>query len=357
MHCLSSSWDADTPEESAALWADAVAFEWDKAARGEEFESQKYPYAICNTGAKMSGYKRKLAIADAINTTDELHLRTIYNMEDFFCVYGQLFASVAAAVRGDDFIVQPILPSLKYMDSSVDAIRGMKEGADMIIEANLCAGVAMSSENNTLYDDIDAFSDWIIGKLVPVTIAQKLADAVSDAYYLTSEEYMNSTTDKDGAITERAELWKNLLDEYQESGVCAETYTQRLKWSLYRATDPDTSNSQVSIQFNNTGNSTQDQGCMLTLTLAIAAHPQVCSLDLRREVTTMNVIGQWLTQSELENERPFFDSGLDGTGQVVSVSDTGIDINNCYFLDPDQEPGGIVSYEIADENLLVVSLT
>ena len=28
-----------------------------------------------------------------------------------------------------------------------------------------------------------------------------------------------------------------------------------------------------------------------------------------------------------------FDAGLTGAGQVVSVSDTGLDMNNCYFLD------------------------
>ena len=39
---------------------------------------------------------------------------------------------------------------------------------------------------------------------------------------------------------------------------------------------------------------------------------------------------------------PFFDSGLDGSGQVVSVSDTGIDMDNCYFRD-DNEIAGVVS--------------
>jgi hypothetical protein len=33
--------------------------------------------------------------------------------------------------------------------------------------------------------------------------------------------------------------------------------------------------------------------------------------------------------------------GLDGTGQVVAVSDTGIDQNNCYFNDPDITPSDV----------------
>jgi hypothetical protein len=289
----------------------------------------------------MSGYKRKLAIINAVNTTDELHLRTIYNSEDYYCVYGQVYASVAAAVTGDELIVQPVIPSLKYMEHSVDAIHGIKEGADVTIEANLCPGVAMISENSTLYNDMDAMADAIIGKLVPTTLAEKLANAISDAYYLTSEEYYNSTDNDGGQLTERAQLWKGLLNKYQESGVCDEVYKTQLGWSLYRATDADTGNSQVTVRFNNTGNSTHDQGCILTLTLAIAAYPAVCSLDLRREVSVQSTISQWITQSELEDKTPFFDSGLDGTGQVVSVSDTGIDLNNCYFRD-DVEAAGVV---------------
>ena len=290
----------------------------------------------------MSGYKRKLAIASALNyTTEDIHLRTIYNSQDYYCVYGQFLASLAANITGEEFIVQPVLPSLKLMESSVDALRQRQAGySTTTIEANLCPGVAMATENDTASDEEQAMADWIIDKLVP----QTLANAVSDEYYLTSEEYRNATESTGKKVTERAELWKDFLDEYQESGVCAETFTTRLTWSLERATDAETGYSQVTIQFNNTENSTQDQGCILTLLLAIAAHPNVCSLDLRREVSTQNMIAQWITQSELENERPFFDSGLDGTGQVVSVSDTGIDVNNCYFLDTQQAPGLVSAF-------------
>jgi hypothetical protein len=293
----------------------------------------------------MSGYKRKLALIDAMNTTEELHLRTIYNSDDYYCVYGQVYASVAAAITGDELIVQPVIPSLKYMEHSVDAIKGMKEGADMTIEANLCPGVLMASENSSLFDDMEAMADAIIAKLVPTTLAQKLANAISDAYYLTSEEYQNSTDSSDEELTERAQLWKGLLTEYQESGVCVEVYKSRLEWSLDRAIDAETGSSQVTVKFNNTGNSTQDQGCILTLTLAIAAYPAVCSLDLKREVSVSNTISQWMTQSELEGKVPFFDSGLDGTGQVVAVSDTGIDLDNCYFRD-DTEEAGVVRLSI-----------
>ena len=42
---------------------------------------------------------------------------------------------------------------------------------------------------------------------------------------------------------------------------------------------------------------------------------------------------QWITQSGVVDSRPFFDDGLDGTGQVVAVADGGLDQDNCYFRD------------------------
>lgn len=82
-------------------------------------------------------------------------------------------------------------------------------------------------------------------------------------------------------------------------------------------------------------------GCFLTLLLAIAALPTVCSLEVRREVKTLNMEAQWIIQSGIENEVPFFDMGLDGEGQVVAVSDTGIALDNCYFRDVGSTPSEV----------------
>lgn len=38
-----------------------------------------------------------------------------------------------------------------------------------------------------------------------------------------------------------------------------------------------------------------------------------------------------------EHNRPFFEEGVDGTGQTVSVSNLGLDTDNCYFWDASGE--------------------
>ena len=52
-------------------------------------------------------------------------LRPLYNEEDFLCVYGQIYASLASNITGSDYIVQPILPALKFMKGSVDSMQNV----------------------------------------------------------------------------------------------------------------------------------------------------------------------------------------------------------------------------------------
>merc|ERR1712232_676305 len=46
-----------------------------------------------------------------------------------------------------------------------------------------------------------------------------------------------------------------------------------------------------------------------------------------------NDIAQWITQSGVEDSRPFWDSDLTGVYQIIQVSDSGLDTNHCSFWD------------------------
>ena len=73
--------------------------------------------------------------------------------------------------------------------------------------------------------------------------------------------------------------------------------------------------------------------CVISFIAALSTHKLVMTVEANSPVTADNVRAQWLTQSGVRNKRPFFDHGLTGAGQIVSVSDTGLDIDNCYFRD------------------------
>ena len=298
-------------------------------------------------------------MVEAINYAQDsdMHFRTLYNKDDFLCVYGQLLASTALAITGEEFIVQPILSSLKYMGGTVDRIQeelqlytnGPHSGHLPTLDIVLCPGVATAEPNmDAAAEDDITESSWedvpegiaaeIIDTLVPTTIASKLANSISDTYYLTSDMYFDAMEGEEEDTTQRSKLWKSLIEDYQESGQCDETYSTRLKWTVQRARDPDVVSSLLRVEFRTSGDTEHDVGCMLTLSLAIASHPNVCSLEYRERVKNNNDVVTWLTQSELKGKRPFFDVGLDGTGQIVAVSDTGVDQDNCYFSDSNFTP-------------------
>jgi subtilisin family serine protease len=72
--------------------------------------------------------------------------------------------------------------------------------------------------------------------------------------------------------------------------------------------------------------------CLHALVAALSIAPQVCSIGLVPEVQATNLEAQWITQSGITEDRPFFDVGLTGKDQVVAVSDSGLDVDSCYFM-------------------------
>ena len=47
--------------------------------------------------------------------------------------------------------------------------------------------------------------------------------------------------------------------------------------------------------------------------------------------------GDYSDTAPSEQLRPFWAAGLNGTGEVVGVGDTGLDVNSCFFYDPEVE--------------------
>lgn len=74
--------------------------------------------------------------------------------------------------------------------------------------------------------------------------------------------------------------------------------------------------------------------CAATTAARLASSPRVCAVEALPPPVARNVEAQWIVQGGAdEDDRPFFEEGVDGTGQTVSVSDSGLDTDNCYFWD------------------------
>lgn len=78
---------------------------------------------------------------------------------------------------------------------------------------------------------------------------------------------------------------------------------------------------------------------MLTVTApradvaALASHPDVQWIEPRPVFTTDNSSVQWVDQTNINGNRKIWDQGIDGTGQVVMVGDSGIRTSHNMFRD------------------------
>jgi len=82
--------------------------------------------------------------------------------------------------------------------------------------------------------------------------------------------------------------------------------------------------------------------CLLRLMLSATQLTDTCSLQVRPDYKPLNQYGQWLVQAGIADTTPFYDLGLNGTDEVIALSDTGIDMRHCYFKDYDLERGDFV---------------
>ena len=82
-----------------------------------------------------------------------------------------------------------------------------------------------------------------------------------------------------------------------------------------------------------TGNehSSSNKVCVDEFFDLLTDNSNVCSIEPLQPPEIQNSYAQWIVQSNVENSLPFFDVSIDGSGQVVQVSDSGLDVDNCYF--------------------------
>lgn len=75
-----------------------------------------------------------------------------------------------------------------------------------------------------------------------------------------------------------------------------------------------------------------------SILLAIAPRAEVAAIQPRKRMEYLNARAGWLHQSGTPDQRPVFDQGLYGCGQVVAVLDSGVDYSHCSFNDAKAGP-------------------
>ena len=74
-----------------------------------------------------------------------------------------------------------------------------------------------------------------------------------------------------------------------------------------------------------------NKNCVASLIMALSIHPLIISIETEEPVEATDHESQWITQSGSEHKRPLRDLGIDGKNQVISIIDSGLDINHRFF--------------------------
>lgn len=73
---------------------------------------------------------------------------------------------------------------------------------------------------------------------------------------------------------------------------------------------------------------------------ALAADPLTWFIEEKPETFLLNQTTRWVVQSNVSNSTPVWDHGLTGLGEIVTLMDSGVDYNSCYFRENGNLPPG-----------------
>lgn len=75
-----------------------------------------------------------------------------------------------------------------------------------------------------------------------------------------------------------------------------------------------------------------NKNCVISFIMALSTSPAVMSIEIDSSPILENDYeSQWITQSKVQGDRPLHSLGIKGQNQVISVIDSGLDINHRYF--------------------------
>ena len=87
---------------------------------------------------------------------------------------------------------------------------------------------------------------------------------------------------------------------------------------------------ELDVQCENDVNcsSASNKHCVASLVMALSTHPLVLSVESEGPIVADDYEAQWITQSKVEGKRPLRDIGINGTNQIISIIDSGLDIHH-----------------------------
>ena len=297
--------DNDNSNYSEQDWEEHTESNWQRAEELETNQSKPFPFLICNDGPQISA-ERKQQVQQAMGVDGNLshYLETVYNKPNVSCYMGLINGTLASDL--EDWIVQPISFLMKINAGTLDFTSATHPNLQYAIY--FCPG----------QPDLD-LRDFALNALAEaVPLMDQLLQYPEAALYQDSLMRLNEILQMDPTYC------NDILVDNVEA----------------EQTGPDS----VVLTLAGHSSSAAPETCFVFLAFALAYAPEICYIERRPPFETSNTVAQWISQSGIPNERPFFDKNITGHGQVVAVSDTGLDLQNCYFQDVSEMEFGTVCF-------------
>lgn len=359
-----------TENEINSIWSSAMDLEWERASQEEKLRGTKRPstrpgsrlertgrtsFLLCymdNSG--ISGYERKQQIkaeADRMNRSIELYESPVYNNEDGMCIYATMTASTARKISRtkNGVKVQPLASVLKIrrnsglseddttpVDSmnlqnieSTDTTSIMVEISPGFINTEQDAIVLSSDFVARIQDDLEA--DMMNQGRRSLTYRSFLwtaglvdsDDDIEDFISSSGAARHLSEVNHDGAL-----MWRSLLNGASDPSLgCIDAIEE----ASVSVEIPSPARNTFKLEFQFVGSLSRE--CFAAYMAGFATQPEICSVEKLTPFRLFNNYAQWILQSNVVDSLPWYDVGLTGLNQVVAVSDSGLDTDNCYFWD------------------------
>ncbi|GMH68541.1 hypothetical protein TrRE_jg3824 [Triparma retinervis] len=320
----------------------AAMFELDKQealyrrrlqAGGHDVPS-RFPAFVCEHSPSMDAHERGERVAAGLNC--QHGLRIIYNQEDMTCFEASLdFADLGGAP--DDLTVHPYLHPMKLgpnvvMNVMEDVAHHVARGFDI----DLCHGRGGGGDQRAA-----AAEKLRSGLLGLFELESEAHSGLSEGFFWNNDDNRRKLRETVGSGKRRmqADVWVDALDGSEGSEACLNSIQhihvkegKDLHTNFLYVNGAVTFVDSVASQFEDAEEGkAHGVQCLLTAMAFMAQQPEVCHVGNKPKIQTFNTQASWITQSGTQGSTPFYDKGIRGQGQVVQISDTGLDRDNCYF--------------------------
>jgi hypothetical protein len=222
-------------------------------------------------------------------------------------------ASQIKSLSSDNLQGIPFTPEMKIASGLLDMAADQSAAVPVTrIEAGFCLGETNSSETATRLTTL-LLQDFISGSSIGAG-ADRRERRRRLQPFLDSSRSVRDETSRHHALWHRL-----LLDTIDDDDACIDMF---LDLNIEVTKD-------VVVFTSDDSSSEPPVECLQALVVDLALQPEFCFVDGFQPLQTYNILASGIVQSANTVSKPFYDVGINGTGQVVGLSDTGIDLDNC----------------------------